>query len=458
MSHRLQVPVPDAREAHVPDGPERGRISKGPRARRALTAAAQELAGGAGVPWISRCAGPRWTDRRARPTGSWRRSRPGGSHALGAALGLALLTSPGAAAAQGPWTFTPSLRVAEEYTDNVFGTADDRRSDFITQITPGIALSYEGRLFKASADYSATAELYADNSDLDNFGENQNGSLALDYRPDERLTLRLAGYYARTNDPSIFLVPTAAPAGAVVVPTVETTRRETSQVALTASGEYRFTPRLSGRASYAFSYLEQEGTDDGRSHTLSLGGDYELTRKDHGFSTVSVSALDSTDSDTSASLLLGWRRQWSADLTTSVAAGPRVTDGTWGGAADVSATYQAGRQWLATLAYSLGTGLAVGTTGAQNVSALTAAIAYQASRDLRFTAGGGWTRTWPLDGGPDEETTNAYGAGVSASYQLTTWLALTLTYRFSLEDQNGGDSIPTNQVTLGLTAAYPIRF
>ena len=421
MSHRLRVPVPGPRKVHVPGSPHRGRIAKRPEARRALTRA--------------------------------------GCHALGAALGLAVLASPGAALAQGPWTFTPSLRVAEKYTDNVFGTAHDHRSDFITQITPGVALSYEVPPLRMSASYSATAELYAKNSDLDNFGDNQNGSLVLDYRPDERLTLGLVGYYARTNDPSFFLVqPTAPPAGTVVVPTVETTRRETTQYTLSASGAYRFTPRLSGRAGYSFSYLKQEGTDDSRSHTGSLGGDYQLTREDQGFSTVSVSTFDSTDSATSASLLLGWRRQWSADLTTSVAAGPRVTDGTWGGAADVSATYQAGPQWSATLAYSLGTGLAVGTTGAQNVSALTAGIAYQATRELRFTASGGWTRTWPLDGGPGEETTNAYGAGASASYQLTTWLTLTLSYRFSLEDRSGEDTIRTNEVILGLTAAYPIRF
>ena len=397
--------------------------------------------------------------RRARATGSGWSAGPGGASALGAALGLAVLASPGAGMAQGPWTFTPSLGVAEQYTDNVFGTAHDRQSDFITQITPGVALSYEAPLLRLSASYSATGEIYADHSDLDNFGENQNGSLTLDYRPQERLGLRLGGYYSRTNDPSTFLVaPITAPPGTTVVPTVETTRRETTQFTLSAGGDYRFTPRLTGRAGYDFTYLEQEDTDDGRTHTGSLGGDYQLTRQDQGFSTVSVSALDSTESDTSASLLLGWRREWAPDFRTSVAAGPRVTDGTWGGAADVSATYQPGRQWSATLAYSLGTGLAAGTTGAQNVSAVTAGLAYQATRELRFSAGGGWTRTWPLDGGTDEETTNAYGAGVTASYQLTRWLALTLSYRFSLEDEEGGDSIQTNQVTLGLTAAYPIRF
>jgi predicted porin len=368
---------------------------------------------------------------------------------------LAVLASPGAAFADEIWTITPSLQLGENYTDNVFGTAHNRESDFITQITPGIGLSYATPTLKLSASYSVTGELYADHSDLDNFGDNQNGALALEYQPEERLRLRLAGYYARTNNPTTFTLPAAAPAGTVVVPTVETARLQTEQFTLSAGGDYRFTPRLSGRAGYVFEYLQQEGTDNSLSNTGTLGADYQLTQQDAGFTTVSVSAFDSTDSATSVSLLLGWRRQWSADLTTSVAAGPRVTDGTWAGAAQASATYQAAREWSATLLYSLGTGLAAGTTGAQNVSSLSATVAYQPTRELRFSASGGWTRTSPLDGGPGEQTTDAFFASVSASYQLTTWLTLSLTYQYSLGEDSNGDSIPTNQVILALTAAYP---
>jgi putative beta-barrel porin BBP2 len=392
---------------------------------------------------------------------SWAR---GARYTLGAALGLALLAGPGAAWAQqaptpstlpsgaGVWTVTPSLAVGEKYTDNVFGTAHDRQSDFITQITPGLGLSYETAPFRLSLGYSATAEIYADNSDLDNFGDNQTGLLALDYRPDERWHFNLAGYYARTNDPSQFLVATAAPAGAVVVPTVETTRRQTDQVTLSAGADYQFTQRLTGRAGYVFSYLKQEGTEDSFSNTGSLGADYQLTRLDTGFSTVSVSVIDATDTDTSASLLLGWRRQWSPDFTTSVAAGPRITNSTWGGAADVSATYQPAREWSFTLAYSLGTGLVAGATGAQNVSALTASVGYQPLRDLRFGVDGGWTRTWGIGGGDSED---AYAVGASASYQITTWLTVSLRYRYAIEEPTNGDSIRTNQVLLVLTAAYP---
>jgi outer membrane putative beta-barrel porin/alpha-amylase len=118
----------------------------------------------------------------------------------------------------------------------------------------------------------------------------------------------------------------------------------------------------------------------------------------------------------------------------------------------VSATYQPAREWSFTLAYSLGTGLVAGATGAQNVSALTASVGYQPLRDLRFGVDGGWTRTWGIGGGDSED---AYAVGASASYQITTWLTVSLRYRYAIEEPTNGDSIRTNQVLLVLTAAYP---
>jgi hypothetical protein len=171
-----------------------------------------------------------------------------------------------------------------------------------------------------------------------------------------------------------------------------------------------------------------------------------------------VTYFDATDTDTSAALLPGWARQWTPDLRTSLAAGPRVTDGDWGGAIDASVTYLPAREWTATLAYSLGTGLAVGEAGAQNVSALAASVAYQTTRDLRFAVGGTWTRTWDLGDDPDEGASNTYGLGASISYRITDWLTATLAYQLSYERPADSDPIRHQQVTLGLTLAYPFRF
>lgn len=385
-----------------------------------------------------------------------------GLFVLAATLGVLMLGGNGPADAQGRWVFTPSLTLAERYDDNLFGTAHGRDSDFITQITPGIALSYEGETFNVGASFSATGEIYADHSDLNNFGENRNGSFTLGYRPDDRLTLRLAGNYVRTNDPSSSVAsgpaPIAAPLGAPVVPTLEITRRETSQYVLLAGADYRLDPRWTARAGYIFAFIDEEAGTDSRSHTGSIGTSYELDRFDQLSLDARLAYFDSTDTDTAVTGLLGWARQWTQDLRTSLAAGPRVTDGTWGGAVDASVTYLPARDWAATLAYSLGTGLAVGEDGAQNVSALTGSIGYQATRDLRLAVAGSWTRTWDLGNDPDEGASNTYGANASVSYRFTTWLIATLTYQLSHERPAQGDTIQDQQVILGLTFAYPFRF
>jgi hypothetical protein len=385
---------------------------------------------------------------------------------LGLALWAGQLGTPAPAAAQGRWVVTPSLTLAEQYDDDIGITAGQKTDDFITQITPGLALAYEGEWLILGASFSVTGELYADHSELNNFGENRQGSFGLGYRPDERLTLRLGGRYARTNDPSTFVIPAAAPVAPPApgepapVPTIGIRRRETSQYTLEAAGEYRLDPRWSVTAGYAFAFIDEEEGADSRSHTGSAGTRYELTRFDQLSLDGRVAYFDATDDDTAVTGLVGWNRQWSPDLRTRLALGPRVTDGDWGGAADASLTYLPARAWSIVLAYSLGTGLAVGEDGAQNVSALTASIGYQATRDLRFGAGGSWVRTWAIDDDqstPGDETQNTYGVSAWATYRITTWLSAQLSYRFTLEEPGVNDGTH-HQVLLGLTFSYPYRF
>lgn len=60
------------------------------------------------------------------------------------------------------WTFTPHLGVSETYTDNVsLAPRGQERSDFVTQITPGISLRGVGPRLKLSANYSLQTLFYA---------------------------------------------------------------------------------------------------------------------------------------------------------------------------------------------------------------------------------------------------------------------------------------------------------
>lgn len=86
-----------------------------------------------------------------------------------AALALVLgagLTTPAAA---GVWRATPSLEVAETWTDNVDLDSVEREYDFITRITPGINISGRGGRLDMFLDYKANFLIFArddENTDL----------------------------------------------------------------------------------------------------------------------------------------------------------------------------------------------------------------------------------------------------------------------------------------------------
>ena len=53
------------------------------------------------------------------------------------------------------WTVVPSIGASEMYSDNIFlSPAPYQLSDFVTTITPGIAVTGTGERLKASLNYS----------------------------------------------------------------------------------------------------------------------------------------------------------------------------------------------------------------------------------------------------------------------------------------------------------------
>lgn len=73
---------------------------------------------------------------------------------------------------RGGWTFTPLVGVTETYTDNVALTSSQlARSDFVTEIKPGIRIRGLGARVKLSLDYELQKFYYARNS---SFNRTQN--------------------------------------------------------------------------------------------------------------------------------------------------------------------------------------------------------------------------------------------------------------------------------------------
>ena len=63
------------------------------------------------------------------------------------------------------WKITPRLSLLETYTDNVtLATRGNEKSDFITQINPGVSLTGTGARLKVNANYTMQNLFYANES------------------------------------------------------------------------------------------------------------------------------------------------------------------------------------------------------------------------------------------------------------------------------------------------------
>ncbi|MDD2335104.1 MAG: TIGR03016 family PEP-CTERM system-associated outer membrane protein [Geobacteraceae bacterium] len=83
---------------------------------------------------------------------------------------VVLVTS--SAARAGEFSFHPSVAVSEDYSDNVYETRDNRRSDFISRFMPGLALKYNAPLWDWDLAYNFDYRLYARNSRNDDSTHN----------------------------------------------------------------------------------------------------------------------------------------------------------------------------------------------------------------------------------------------------------------------------------------------
>src|SRR5580700_137519 len=81
----------------------------------------------------------------------------------------------------GDLTFTPRIVDQELFTDNLFFTPSNRRSDFVTTLSPGLTISDDSPRLQAKFDYSPTLNLYALTPGQNFIGQNlyANGTLTV---------------------------------------------------------------------------------------------------------------------------------------------------------------------------------------------------------------------------------------------------------------------------------------
>ncbi|MBU6497230.1 MAG: TIGR03016 family PEP-CTERM system-associated outer membrane protein [Rhodospirillales bacterium] len=93
------------------------------------------------------------------------------------------------------WTFTPSLDVSETYDDGVVLNNGRTGTDFITRVSPGIAVSGDSERLKGSLFYAPGFDLFAIHGNQNRIEQNLNADVTATIVPD-LLFLDLRGYAA----------------------------------------------------------------------------------------------------------------------------------------------------------------------------------------------------------------------------------------------------------------------
>jgi hypothetical protein len=364
-------------------------------------------------------------------------------------LGL-LAPPPGAA------TFVPSLIITEEYNDNVFFSSSGKEWDLITSFTPAVALYLNRPRYRLVAGLSTSADIYAQESNLNNGFGRANLTLAGEYFATRDLTLRVFDTLAvdrNTGSTGTFSVGRQLSLTNLLTPSLrwQITPRNAIDASLSYGvrrffgegvGEnsdtyefrttysYSFTQRFSGTVGYTFTYLHTDGLDDSITHTPTIGFGYRLT----------------------------------PSLTVSASGGPAVTiiggDSFLTPAGNISIT-QIFRGGTANLQYIRGVSVAGGfggTTDYQDASLTVVMPTW--IRDLIFLFSPSWNKSESID------TTQASRVDVEAyrvthglAYRLNRYMSVFGGYEFihqrtgaSATTQVNGDQ---NRVRVGLQVGYP---
>jgi len=118
-------------------------------------------------------------------------------HSIFPVLATSLLLLSGTRSEAADATFTPSLAISEEYTDNVFASTN-QQSDFITRILPGFVANYKAPLWDWKLGYTFDYRYYAQNSRSADSANtlDANGLVRI---IDEKLFLQLSDTYKQVS-------------------------------------------------------------------------------------------------------------------------------------------------------------------------------------------------------------------------------------------------------------------
>jgi hypothetical protein len=350
---------------------------------------------------------------------------------------------------QAGWYLVPSITLTGEFDDRATTPSDggDAESDFIGRGAFTLGTHYIARRLTLIGAYVREGEVFARESDLNNFGR-EGLSLDVRYTATPLLVLTLGGSYRKAEDTRDVRTETGVPA-------IEVEDRESSVLRAASSAAYDFSALTKGDVDYVFTRSEVENSSTETGHELSLRLGRVLTALSRGSVGYRVGLFESdqAESITFHTVLLGYGRRLGPNTDLGIEVGPSFSEvGT-----DVSGSIRYAhrfRRSTLSIAYLRDQSIVAGLAGARTTDQFTAGLGLELARSLDVGLAGSVAR---VSGQADPEATDTtlYSAGVRASYRLSPWAKVDVSYRFALEEN--GETISRHVVAVSVDFGFPIR-
>jgi hypothetical protein len=158
-----------------------------------------------------------------------------------------------------PLVLTPRLSVGEQYNDNIFFDAT-HREDYVTTVSPGLTLNYQGPRVTTFLSGSTTAVWFARHTGQNQALDSQFGTLGMSYDASPRLTLTMNDsvthlHETRTSSEALSVTgpppPEAQPPGPATEASALLPRGEVFSNFFAGSAAYRLTPLWTSTLTYS---------------------------------------------------------------------------------------------------------------------------------------------------------------------------------------------------------------
>ncbi len=370
-------------------------------------------------------------------------------------------------APQGWLTVTPTFTLGMSYNDNVFLASDDRQSDFILDLTPGVTVAMQRPGFRLLGGYKVSGEVFLDETDLSDFGKDQSFFTDLFYQVSPTVTFTLSDQFVYSRD-SNSITSGGVSVGRqdafrnTLAPRLRWQATQTTGVTLAASYTLiRFTGDREGDSAQF-----DDSDQDSDTYRLSLGADRRLTPRLNGAVSFEVGYFDfeRESSGWTYTPTVGIGYDITPTLRASVTGGGTILDRD--GDTTVSPAWRVGLTQafkFGSLQFGYDRAVVAETIGLTDRQAIFASLSIPTLlRGLRLDFTPRYiiadTDVSDTSSGNEDRKDKTLTLSLQATYQIARNITLIGAYTFFRQTSNREGDIDQNRVYLGVQYAFPINF